>query len=502
MDKLSPEILSLILAYVFADAVPVLRRHGLATVSRKWQALVEQRAFSGITIWLNDKGLSGFADAFRSPRRRTLLRRLVVCFNLPTDGKSRRRQDKNNAALTTTLTSLYTYLSTWEPTGRTLDVSLFCDSRGNIPSRRNLTLTQATLPPVPCITSLNIRARKGRSLHPASICTLAAHLPNLQSLTLHVKTPTPSRPELRRTMRTALADGLSTLTLPSLRHLELIESPTPDIHAHSFPCANLCDPADGTDPLNTALRRFSQRTPLTSLTLTDIMISPDLFTGGSDATAPWPTLHVFAIEASALAPSGAWYWTGDPSASRASTPPEDDDDDDGGGGDDDYRYMFPPPLEDDPDDRNSEPESNFAADAVRNGYEPSDEWRDTPDDAALTPLLVAMARAAQRMPNLRAGSLYLEHELEFRAGCTEIAISCAAAGERFARSWDSEDDGVDGVKSGVRRCKVWVDAKYPWAVPEEVREAWREWLGETGMFETGYFRDLHDSESVTGYIWW
>ncbi|KAK3690446.1 hypothetical protein B0T22DRAFT_515840 [Podospora appendiculata] len=487
MDKLSPEIYSLILAHVVADAVPAPRRHGLATVSRKWQALVEPLAFAGIHLWLDDEDVAAFADAFRSPRRRTLLRRLIVRFNPPTDGKSRRRHDVNSAALTAVLTALLAHLATWEPTGRSLELSFSCYQRRKTPSRRYLTLTQSesTLPPaVPCITSLNIHAGRGRALHPSSICTLAARLPNLQALTLRTFTPPPSRPELRKALRTALADGLNALTLPSLRRLELNQAPPLEIYAHSFPCG---DPAAAsTDPLNTALRRLAQRTPLTSLILTDMMISPDLFTGGPGAL--WPTLHVFAIEANALAPSGAWYWTGDPVSTRACTPPERDDYDAG------YQYMFPPPPPD--EDPNSEPESDFAADAVRNGYEPKHEWRDTPDDAKLTPLLVAMARAVQGMPNLRTGSVYLEHDLVYRSrlGCNEIAIACAAAGERFERSWDEDDD----VGRGVRRCKVWVDTAAGWAVPDQVRDAWQEWLGETGVFETGYFRPLHDDGSVVG----
>ncbi|KAK3319602.1 hypothetical protein B0T19DRAFT_478708 [Cercophora scortea] len=404
MDNLTPEILSLILAQVYADTplVPRFASNGiprttLATVSHKWQALVEPRAFSRIKLWLTDAELSTFTNVFRSPRRRNLLRRLSL---------------------------------------RSLELSFSCYQRRKTPSRRYLTLTNLEpgpdLPSVPCITALNIRTGKSRALHPSSICKLASHLPNLQTLTLHIKTPAPSRPALRKSLRKALAEGLESLTLPSLRRLELIQSPALEIYAHSFPCSDLCNP-DGTDPLNTAIRHFAQRTPLTTLILTDIMISPDLFTSSNDPTpCMWPTLHVFAIEATALAPSGEWYWTSDPSATRAWTPPEFQDD----------GYPdIPRPA----DDSNSESESDFDADAdaERNGYEPKYEWRDTPDDAMLTPLLVAMADAVGRMPNLRSGSLYLEHGMEFRGGCTEIAISCAEVGERFVRSWD-EDGEEDG----------------------------------------------------------
>jgi hypothetical protein len=166
-----------------------------------------------------------------------------------------------------------------------------------------------------------------------------------------------------------------------------------------------------------------------------------------------------------MAPSGNWYWTGNPSAvKRGSTD---------GYGTDANSYLFR-----EPDDSGTDDDS--AKDAIRNGWRPMHEWRVKPDWGMLTPLLVDMARAVQRMPNLQRGRLLLRN-----SSISNVSVQCAAPGFRYA-----DFDRYEPMK--VRTCRFYVGKNNDtstWLtleqIPEEVRAAWREWLGDDGVMETG-----------------
>ncbi|KAL9010828.1 MAG: hypothetical protein Q9180_009255 [Flavoplaca navasiana] len=100
-------------------------------------------------------------------------------------------------------------------------------------------------------------------------------------------------------------------------------------------------------------------------------------------------------------PDGKWYFVRDPSA------PIDDDE----GGDDSSDPDAPPSTDSDSDpDTNSEasriPDTyRERSEAVANGDWPVRMFRTLPDEALISPLLMAMARAAGQMPKLQTMAL-------------------------------------------------------------------------------------------------
>lgn len=484
MDKLSIEILSLIIAELSAAPSPRPadrpRLATYATISRTWQHLIEPRTFASIRyLKLDEKELSTFASLFRDTRRQTLLRDLYLSFEPPFEGNLRAGHIANSTALGSALTSLFKFLSTWEVDSRTIDILFHIAYANYTPFRRYFTLDQpdTVLAAVPFVSYLNVSGICGCALHPTAAVKLASSLPNLRTLDYRFYNPDPKRAQLRKEIRKALATSLDSLQLPMLQRLEFTQEPRLIIHNHSFEYGDLCD-ADGVDPLNTAVHNFSQRTPIQRLVLKDFLVSSDLFTS-QDPESTWPTLQQFNIFGGPVAPSGKWYCTGDPADA---SPPGSTH----GYGSDASQSEYPSSDSDiswhrNLDDSGTDDDDN--RDAIRNGHRPYHEWRKVPDWDMLTPLLVDMARAVQRMPNLQSGSLHLD------VGISNVRVQCAAPGFRYA-------DFNKYEPKNFRTCRFFVGEQVDSAswysleqVPEQVRNAWREWLGSDGEMETGpYWR--------------
>lgn len=149
-----------------------------------------------------------------------------------------------------------------------------------------------------------------------------------------------------------------------VNNLKLDQQPKLLINNHSFDYSDLRN-EDGVDPLNSAIYDLSQRAPLRHLVLKDLLVSSELFRG--NVTTPisiWASLQTFQLGGVTMAPSGNWYWTGNPSAvKRGSTD---------GYGSDANSYLFREPDDSGTDD-------NSAKDAIRNGWRPIHEWRIKPD---------------------------------------------------------------------------------------------------------------------------
>jgi hypothetical protein len=332
---------------------------------------------------------------------------------------------------------------------------------------------------VPYVSYLRISGVCGSALHPTAAVKLASSLPNLRTLDYRFYNPDPKRAQLRKEIRKALATSLDSLELPMLQQLDLTQDPRLLLCNHSLEYGDVRD-ADGVDPLNTAVHNFSQRTPIQRLVLKNFLVSSDLFTS-QDPESIWPTLQQFDIFGGPVAPSGKWYCTGDPTAIEPGST--------SGYGSDASQSEELSSNSDiswhrNRDDSGTDDDSD--RDAVRNGYRPMYEWRDEPDWDMLTPLLVDMARAVQRMPNLQIGCLHLRD-----IGTSEVCVQCAAPRFRYAH-FDKYE------LKNFRTCRFFVGeaAAVSWysleQVPEQVRSAWREWLGSDGEMETGPFWRNHD----------
>jgi hypothetical protein len=478
MDKLSPEILCLIIAELSVKASPAdsPRLGAYATISRRWQHLIETRTFASIRyLKLDEKDLSSFASLFADARRQTLLRDLCLTFEPPVQGNLRAGHIANSAALGHAFTSLFKFLSTWEIDSRTIKILFHVAYSNYTPSRRYFMLDQpeTVLAAVPYVSYLRISGICGMALHPTAAVKLAGALPNLHTLDYRFYNPEPKRPQLRKEIRKALATSLEALELPMLRCLELTQEPRLLLCNHSLAYGDLRDD-DGVDLLSTAILKFTQRTPLQRLILNDFLISSELFTGG-DPRSTWPTLQHFDITGGPVAPSGEWYWTGDPTTIEPGSTR-------GYGSDADSSIELSSDSDiswhRDRDDSGTEDDSD--RDAIRNGYRPMYEWRDKPDWDMLAPLLVNMARAVQRMPNLQRGRIQLRN-----GAIGDVSLQCAAPGFRFP-NFDKNEP------KSVRKCRFFVGEpadKSTWfsleQIPGEVRSAWRGWLGSDGEMETG-----------------
>lgn len=485
MDELSPEVLSLIIDELFWRPNRLSPRPGIyASISRKWQDHIEAHTFAHISLTLNTEDLSTFETVFKEPRRQPLLRTLDLNFHLPARGHLHAGHVANSAALGTALTSLCKFLSTWETYGRTMDVLFSIDHRNYTPARRFQMLDQpeTVLAAVRHVSSLQITddEPEGKALHPTATCKIASAFPNLQFLNYTFYDPQPKRAKLRKEIRKALGTGMNSLDLPMLERLHL-RGGILRLMNHSLFCGDLRD-EDGVDPLNSAIHKLLQRSPIKWLEL-EGLVSSELFTGDNDNTdSTWPTLEQFEIRGSEVAPSGKWYSTGDPT-SRYSGHTEGYGSDAGSvelSSDSDISWHRSPR-----DDSGSEDHSD--RDAVRNGKRPEYEWRDQVDWEMLTPLLVAMARAVQRMPKLQQGSLLVGD-----IG-PSVCVQCAASGFCYANVETRHAAPLPYEPKNFRTCRFFVGRSYdgPFLpleqVPEEVRDAWREWLGDDGEMEAGYY---------------
>ncbi|KAI1412615.1 hypothetical protein F5Y13DRAFT_199837 [Hypoxylon sp. FL1857] len=491
MDNLSPEVLGLIVANLYAKPPPPPfpdRRMSraphipYAAVSRKWQHAVEPWIFTRIGLRSNE--LTTFADIFATPRRRALLRRLEYSVLLPTFGDSRRDFAENQAAFENGIRGLLDILRDWESDDAgSLELWLtfkwnvdmtegpaefHFDALNSSSSRRYLMLDGVRLPEVRRLTGLNILSSPGRALLPEAMCYLSNAMPCLEKLELEVLDPVNKRREMRKSHRLAFAAGLTALDLPRLAHLRIHHEITADVYNHSFDCGDLEE--DGIDSLNDALRRVSQTAPLASLDLSGILVSSDLFRNrrapGYDDSSVWPTLRHFNIKAGIIAPSGKWYYTGDPAAADIGSDSEAGDEDEFSEGGSTASGSVASSTESD---------DNMSRDERANGVRPTHTWREVPDPDVFNSLVRDMAGAVLRMPQLRSGSM--EVGTDYGAPVSVI-LKCAEAGQELVDRPDWKLDSEEERRT--RRWHAWVGVVTEWELPEDVKKVWEEWLGEYG----------------------
>lgn len=501
MQKLSPELLSIIFTHLLAKSAQE-RPSAYATVARSWQYAVE--AFSLADLTIKSKELETFGRRFSGPgrHRRGLLRQLNFNIGLPTHGDSQRDHTTNECAFGSAVQSLFALFESWDKeydadhvgqegsaasrSGPNVKLNLWlsydvdtknadgpvdhafnvCNS--SAARRYHTLLPEFNLPQVQCVTGLTIGLSLGRAPHPATLCQIASLLPSLESLDLSWWDPAVKRYEMRKEHRAALAVGLRSLSiaLPKLERLCIRRQDGRDPSNHSFACGNLQN--DGVDILCDAIRHLAETCHLRELQLENIMISRDLFLGSSI----FRHLRRLDITSGILAPSGKWYYTGDPASVEAYEGDDildsDDDDDD---------------AESDADSEDSGDEDNSTRDRFVNGERPHHEWRTRSDPDTFNPLIQDLTDAVlKRMPSLQWARLEMGGGLQEILGI--IIQYCEAGhpfisppGKRRKRPW------VEDVT--VRRCKAWVARGSEWDVPSELLATWREWAGALGLAETG-----------------
>lgn len=509
MNNISNEILDLIIDHL-SEVAPALAPY--ATVSPYWRILVERRLFAKIKITSDE--LARFGQVFRtSQRRRALLRKLHYDALLPTYGahainvtESRDDHLANIAALGGAVRALFFALHEWEERESGLGLELTLDiyspmdhghRPGHIgygigPARRagrylklNLDEDKGSLPSVPLITKFVLPHNFGRPVIPSVATQLLSVMPNVQAAEIELLEPPMIKPCLRRHHRILLADRLNTLDLSRLERLNLHCETSPTPLNHSFRRWDAL--GDTPDALNLALRRLSQSSPLlTEMKISGLAISPALFDNDNDNDATWPSLQRLDVTADLVAPSGAWYYTGEPGdaelddagrqmlsrletltaagAALEDAAPEDFD------GTETRSQGWVAAYDDDDDEM-----------LLLKGERPSYEWRTRPDPETFDPLVRALADAAtRRMPRLRRLGFRMGMDLSEPVGVT---VECLEAGERSVDPPDLRDEGDEETR--VRRWKVWTGIAARWDVPEDVAGAWARWVGEGGKVVLG-----------------
>lgn len=500
MDKLSPEIISIIIEYLRIEPPPAFLpridwriwprprpappppKLIYATVSRQWQYAFEAQSLAHIDLKSTD--LSTFAAIFSEPRRRAALRKLDVCVCMPSRGDTPGLHAANEEAARTALTSLLSLLAEWEFDGMgsfhlsikfRLDDDLLYDSDGptyqdfdighSSAARRYMSLGEIELPSVNLVSSLVLDACPGMVLHPTSICQLAAAFPRLDSLDVEWLDPAVKRQEMRREHRLALAKGLRGLRelLPQLKKLSIERSGAHDPSNHSFAATSLSvvDQETGIDPLCEAIRELSQGT-LVELELISVLLSPDLFRDGRIAgpvkadTTVWPHLQHLKITSGLLAPSGEWYYTGSP-----------DDEEPGWGSPIDERSAS---SDDSGSDASVDSADHEDRDVVVNGQRPYHPWRTRPD-VAFDSLMLDLADAAShgRMPSLKSAQLDFGLDQSQAVGVIARRMQPGQRLDNVLGPVAVEEDNVD-----ASRLKLWVGWHSRWDVPAEFIRKWEE----------------------------
>ena len=256
------------------------------------------------------------------------------------------------------------------------------------------------------------------------------------------------------------------VTLSSLETFTLFfQHMDPSDHEFTPPSA-LLPGVPRMDHLSHALHRLSQSPNLTSLKISSIVITPDLYWPLSPSIPPlWPKLRHFDVEFQMTNSTGDWYFVSDPMIRwpKSETSGEPNSSSDEGDGDDQEQAWESDSSSSDtllPDPFNQREEDRAVGDY------PIRRFRTITSDALMNPLRLAQARAAVHMPKLQTMSLESTIDDFNTSG---FSIYFYAAGQRSNREFDSGDTDKPRLFWRVGA----------WRPDNEVLKIWRE--GREGL---------------------
>lgn len=210
---------------------------------------------------------------------------------------------------------------------------------------------------------------------------------------------------------------------------------------------------DEEDSLNLALHEFSQRSGITDVRLQMCFIlSPAFFWPTSASTTPplWPTLTNLYIDLDATTPDGKWYFINDP----------------------DPRTRFPE-IEGEVFGINDISDADTDCDGacgrrVRKKGNVMRRFRTLPNPDTVEPLLVAMAKAARRMPAIKTMEVTRRHHIERLMDVLARTKAVRQFGVRYQ------------VEDAQKLLHLVLGA---WTPGEHVMSEWRKTVGEQGKIE-------------------
>jgi hypothetical protein len=236
MESLPSELISRVLDYIIptkgSRRYPGIKLARYATLSRRWQAIIERCTFSDICI-NTPKRLEEFQQIVSKSHRRSYVQLIYLRVKLESyDEQARARfetdeeHQRNNKIFNTTISALFRILADWpKDTGIELDIQAWCPSDScdrhrrraarmsrvnDLFSRRyetsylefSRTTTEAECPPVHAVTCLSIQGIRGeRAIEPASSVFTALKLPQLNRVCLEMKDECRRDEQLRQRLR-------------------------------------------------------------------------------------------------------------------------------------------------------------------------------------------------------------------------------------------------------------------------------------------------------------
>ncbi len=511
MNRVSPEIFSIIISYLYSPQVeattlmpwddPPSRPPFVpyACISRQWQHVVEAHTFR--TINLSSDDLDQFSETYSNVRRRGYLKSIEYDVLLPSYSQGRfsrfettKEKEENDRIFERGVRGLFEVLNGWEESCGPLSLRLGAYSPvdmgfrsyeadpglGNVRTEGHFLEFPDDFEPLPLvsrITSFEVAGSSCRHLHPSAVDKILAAILQVERLDLHLYEPKMKREAMRRDHRNALAQNFARLSpLPALRTLHLHYGSSEPSN-HSFSPGDLRSPNKTVDVLSIALHNLasSPDSVLKELYLSGpFILSPHFFWPGHDEEStnekPFPsTLRRVTIEFSVITPEGTWYYTGDPASVPIYT--------------EELRGVDDPASDPDSDSNASTdsliPDSfNTCREALLNGDIPSHNWRTQLDAPHLDTLISAIARNVQNMPDLKRLSLNMGMQLE---GFRGVAVEVLDADEE-SRNPPLKGE-VDEV--GKKRFKIWIGSQTSWDTDEKVKGEMRRAVGEDGIVTVG-----------------
>ncbi|KAI5253420.1 hypothetical protein E4T42_02946 [Aureobasidium subglaciale] len=469
MDDLRPILISKIIDHAAEDrpnySKPRLSPY--ATISKKWQQVVEANSFSCIRI-TNDE-VTTFATCFENEPRRRMLRQIFLriystsetkkCWSEVTISERAEESRRNDETLTTSIRALFQSLEGWRAEER-VDLYIILQAHGDhamSPMRTESRLLEPeTLARVECVKKFVFR---NHAITPTqTVIGLASRLPGLQHidwLIFSERTGGRSDDVVRVQNRVDLAAQLIMLQKhnPLLKILELsftASTTTPPGHDDVIPSILL--PFDQRDYLSQSLRNLSRG--MQEVSLENMITSSQLFWPMEDETTElhWPTLERYKIGINPMAAEGGWWLDGltrfrARERVRNNTPRNDEGK---------LVVIYDREVEE----------------AERYPIWPTEELDD---------LLLVMVKAVAKMPVLKSFSAFvdLDHWVEDQ----RFGVWYLEAGERIGSVEALFDDGDDDndAENNLDKKRLYWSGPKEWCMSGKLSQAWNKILGEDGV---------------------
>ncbi|MCJ1286560.1 hypothetical protein MMC26_005906 [Xylographa opegraphella] len=473
-----------------------------ATISRKFQYAIEHRTFSSIE--LNSDELDYFTQIFVGYRRKCLATLkywpILATYRRDVFDEYEDLNDihLNNQHFTDAVLGLFNVLSSWEMEEtktieeegiiiRSRSIQLYlleprsptdsgCFYRRRTDPRTSLgkhrfehsflqLLDPEVLPDLTRILHFSAYVYRFRRIEPRSLVMITACMIGLKSIDWRLSDEEKVLLPTVQNNRFAFARALPYLSTETLTSFRLYyEREVPIDHEHEPPSV-LLPSFPSIDHLSLALHTLSLAQNLTEFTLSGpFVVSSVLFWPAAASAAAampfWPNMQKVVVEFSPIAPDGSWYFLREElrgaalakqvERMEAATERE--------------VLLHQTPADD---------SYNALLHREHVGAYPAREFRSVPDPAAMPALMLALVRAAARMPRLRRLHVDVAPRLPFAFG-----VRYVGPGEAYDPSWDLGNTRAVHRRAVMPRDDVGLPRLYwtvgRWRPEEEVLRLWRE----------------------------